>query len=257
MADSQPFNLVDLGQLFAAPLRALIHADALAAREFATFIELYGFTKEPNPSARDANRAESGPGKIEAGKTKAGAGEAGVGGPGIGNAGKGYPGEDDPGDGDPDEDDRLGTLRMVSFRVPRPSPDGSSRWSVVKLPLLSLIPLPMLEIQDAEVRYGIRVVEVRKYRNDDDGDPPRLLRDGRRNEDTVPWLEWRAMLADRQLDSANRTEAAPQMNANIDARVRMRRADVPAGIATLLGLLGETTLVQELPSQPNPRRSDP
>lgn len=211
MPESISFNVVDLGQLFAAPLRALIGADALASREFAAFLGKYGFVRQMERSVAATDGGEATDGGASAQPTLR-----------------------------EGEDDDLGELRMVSFRIPQAASDGGIRWARVEVPVLSLIPLPLLQVEDADVKFAIRIVEVRKHQGGNTS--LELLRDA--EDDEPPWLEWRAMLADRQLDSPNRSEVAPQLNANVQAHVRMRRADIPPGIATLLGLLGEATLIE-------------
>ena len=204
MDNRAQLNVVGLQDLFSAPINAVIDADFMAARRFVAYLEEFGF--EPKRAEAGAEDDAAGLARLE-------------------------------------ERDHLGKLRMISFRLDRAGPDGKPRPVVVKLPALSLIPLPLLHVQDADFRYGVRLLQavepivprpLRLLRDADGEEPPRPL-----------GLQWRAMIADRPLADPARDALAPQLSANLEVNVKLRQADIPAGIATLLGLFGESAQVLE------------
>lgn len=114
-------TVVSLEALFAAPISAVISADFMAARQFAQYIQDYGFTP---PSPPELGAAPPG----EASATPHNAGF-------------------------------LGDLRMVSFSFDQPGGSGSPEPKTVKIPALSLVPLPLLQVQFAEFDFAVRVLE--------------------------------------------------------------------------------------------------
>jgi Protein of unknown function (DUF2589) len=193
MADSIPVNVVSLEDIFSAPLRAVVSADFDAARQFAAYVEEYGFIP-PEPGAPQADSGA----------------------------------------------DPLGRLRMVSFRFEEMGADFVPHPVEMKIPALSLVPLPLLQVEDADFTFGVRLLQgTRRH----ESRPLRLLQAAGEPDPPRPPVQWQAMIADRSLADPRRDQAAPQLNANIHAQVRMRRAEIPAGIATLLGVMGSVAQV--------------
>jgi hypothetical protein len=59
-----------------------------------------------------------------------------------------------------DGDDELGRLRMVAFQYQKPGPDGITQTYKVELPLLSLVPIPAMEVKSAEFDFSVKITDV-------------------------------------------------------------------------------------------------
>lgn len=188
-------SVVDLAQLIAAPMEAVVQADYLAAVRSAEIIERFGFE---------------------------------------------HPVERAPAGQQPR--DALGRLAMVSFDIDRPGPDGEIRPLSVRIPKLSLIPLPLLHVQQASFDFGIRVVTAQQHA------PPTGALRLPRGEDDDPLppdrYRWRAMLARSGDRQEGTPDLAPHIDANMKVKVEMRQSDLPGGITKLLLLMGENTDVR-------------
>jgi hypothetical protein len=146
---------------------------------------------------------------------------------------------DRPGGATPD----FGELRMVSFCYQQPGANGVMEKRLLQIPVLSLIPLPLLEVKTATFDFGVRVLAAeRKYPT---GGPIRLA-----GEDTVPPGEepkfhWPAVLARGSTVAGEETkeDVSPHLEANIRAQIAVGQAGIPAGISNLLGLIGVNALV--------------
>ena len=55
----------------------------------------------------------------------------------------------------------LGDLRTVKFKVRRPDAEGEAAESQVELPLLSMLPIPAMQIKNAELEYAVKILETR------------------------------------------------------------------------------------------------
>ncbi|MCY3707103.1 MAG: DUF2589 domain-containing protein [Gammaproteobacteria bacterium] len=60
----------------------------------------------------------------------------------------------------PSEDDAARRLRMIAFHYTRPGPDGEPRRWRLDVPLLSLVPIPAIQIREADIEFAVRVSDV-------------------------------------------------------------------------------------------------
>jgi hypothetical protein len=54
----------------------------------------------------------------------------------------------------------LGDLQMARFKSTRRGEDGEEEDFEVQIPLLTLLPIPALQIQDAELEYYVKVIQT-------------------------------------------------------------------------------------------------
>lgn len=101
-----------LGDLLGAPLRALIEAEAIAARTTADFIKDVGFVA-PKAGTSTTN------------------------------------GVDD-----------IGSPRLVTFRYQRKTADGRDVESTISVPLLTIVPIPSLQISEAKIDLSLIVTDA-------------------------------------------------------------------------------------------------
>lgn len=101
-----------LGDLLGAPLRALIEAEAIAARTTADFIKDVGFVP-PTSGTSTTN------------------------------------GVDD-----------IGSPRLVTFRYQRKTADGRDVESTISVPLLTIVPIPSLQISEAKIDLSLIVTDA-------------------------------------------------------------------------------------------------
>lgn len=56
--------------------------------------------------------------------------------------------------------DDLGRLRMVSFRSESTTDEGDRETRVVEIPLLSLVPIPSIEITEADFEFLVKITDI-------------------------------------------------------------------------------------------------
>ncbi|UQA54909.1 DUF2589 domain-containing protein [Polyangium aurulentum] len=113
-----------------------------------------------------------------------------------------------------------GELRMVQFTYDHPDQSGVMKKYVVSVPLLTIVPIPLLGVQEAELSFTTTVVEMSS------------------DEKSAP------MLLAKVAPSAGGDDGK-QDQANITFTVKMSRTDMPAGISNMMGLLGNKVQVAE------------
>ena len=145
----------------------------------------------------------------------------------------------------------LGDLQMARFTRRRRNADGTEEDVEVQIPLLSLLPIPALQIKDAELDYTVKIIQTEAL-------PQRQAEVNQlmKPRDAGPLREPPATLR-----AAFAREARPGDRRSVDMLVKMKlrieQADMPGGLAQLLALASETSSQRPLPSPPpSPRKKN-
>lgn len=155
----------------------------------------------------------------------------------------------------------FGDLRMVKFRSQRRHADGSKREFQVEVPLLSLLPIPALQIKDAELEFYAKIVEFPKIGKSAIEPEPRdeknqALEDTPAEEGTdqagestsaedvrarkyrLPSMPERELKATFGAASAGGPVSRQQrMDMQVKIKIKMEQADIPAGLGSLFNLM--------------------
>lgn len=147
----------------------------------------------------------------------------------------------------------LGDLRMARFSTRRSGPDGATRDVEVEVPLLSMLPLPALQIKDAELEFFVKIVDVASYRAEATAAEP----EGGRAAGAGPAAEERPASALDALSQrvqfkgalgrprSGSVQGRQSMEMQVHIKVRVEQADVPAGMARLFNLLEHSIQARE------------
>jgi hypothetical protein len=121
-----------------------------------------------------------------------------------------------------DADDNL-ALRTISFTMVRRDVDGTERPHVIQIPALTLVPLPLLAIESAQIEFAAHVVDVTSTREDASTTPETGILGklfGRTRKTVVTRV---ARTADTQV------------KADLKVTVKLAQSPFPLGIERLLG----------------------
>lgn len=125
----------------------------------------------------------------------------------------------------------FGDLRMVSFSHQRTGPEGTPRTFRVDVPLLSLVPIPAIQVRDAELEFFVKIVETQR---------PRVRRDAERPPgEGVPdrlkadAIDFKALMGRGQPEPGRRRT----LDMQIKVKIKLEQADVPAGLSKLFNLM--------------------
>ncbi len=151
----------------------------------------------------------------------------------------------------------LGDLRTVKFKVRRPDAQGEAAESQVELPLLSMLPIPAMQIKNAELEYAVKILEtrLREAPREQMGERVRQsvgtgtgarqgeAEDSELDEQTGREVELTAVYG--RSDEVSRQRHALDMQ--IRMKVNVEQADLPSGLARLLNLMDATGGLTRLP----------
>jgi hypothetical protein len=144
-------------------------------------------------------------------------------------------------EGEADDDpENFGDLRMVTFKHEKINSNGEKKTFKVEVPLLSLVPIPALQIKDANLDFYVRVIDNPKIKQ------THAL--GQKQEEVVlpgltkaPPRDMKGTIGRAQTDVSRKSALDMQIKVNI----RMEQADVPAGLGRLFNLMSENVNTTE------------
>ena len=135
----------------------------------------------------------------------------------------------------------LGDLQMARFTAKRRLENGGEEAFEVQIPMLSMLPIPALQIRDAELDYVVKVIQTEvmpKAR----GNATQLFT----AEEDGPVIEAPATMR-ATFASGSRGGNRRSMDMLVKRRVHIEQADMPAGLSRLLNLAAEEVSRVPLP----------
>lgn len=133
-------------------------------------------------------------------------------------------------------------LRMLKFSYLETNA-GGNRSKVVSIPLVTLLPLPLLQIQEADFDFDINILDAVSSSSDDSFDYGKGRID--KGSPTASPFRLRASLASKGGTGSYSEKSEQQLSANMKVHVKMRQADVPAGLSNLLRLTASNLQVED------------
>lgn len=121
---------------------------------------------------------------------------------------------------DADPADGRESLRMLTFSYTDRSLGRSER-RTFSVPLLTVVPLPLLHVQEAEFDFDVQILDV----------------SGSTQTPTFSFRDWKTTRQDQAgQDNKMRVTLAhsSSMSTNMKVRIRMGQSDLPGGLAALL-----------------------
>lgn len=142
---------------------------------------------------------------------------------------------------------RTGPLRMLRFSYNSTDATGSRKRQVA-VPMLSLVPLPLLQVQEADFDFDIHIMDAVSTRKEEQFSFKEGKAVSPADDDPGDGLRIRASLAPQQ--SGGREAAAQQsLTANMKVHVKMGQAGLPGGLAKLLNLAAGDAAGEEEPEE--------
>ena len=139
-------------------------------------------------------------------------------------------------------DRNIRRLRTLKFAYQETNVNGY-RNKVVSIPLVTLLPLPLLQIKEADFDFDINILDAVSSGTVESFD----YGEGKieqNNENRRPF-RLRASLASKGGSGSYSGKSEQQLSANMKVHVKMRQADVPAGLSNLLRLTASNLQVED------------
>ena len=152
-------------------------------------------------------------------------------------------------------DKNIRRLRTLKFAYQETNVNGY-RNKVVSIPLVTLLPLPLLQINEADFDFDINILDAVSSGTVESFD----YGEGKieqNNENRRPF-RLRASLAPKSGSGSYSDKSEQQLSANMKVHVKMRQADMPAGLSNLLRLTAGNLQVEdaEAPDETEPEKTE-
>ena len=134
----------------------------------------------------------------------------------------------------PQTSGELGKLRMASFTHQRQGVDGELKTYKVEVPFLSLLPIPALQVKDAEFDFYLKIIDTHPLAPDKKSVTQNQTEGGES-------IELKASIGRGPADKTGSRSTEVHMR----VKMRVEQADIPAGLAKLFNLMEEQIAVVE------------
>ncbi len=162
----------------------------------------------------------------------------------------------------PGRADKLGRLKMATFRQTRRRPDGGVEEWDVSIPKLSLAPIPMMQVKEADLDFSLKItdIESRVVSRTTLAHTPKTVDFGSESETkrrlapppnkdflSTNRVEFKTAMASMSQRGEDGLRRASEMQMKV--KMKIVPADIPTGIKHLLQLMDEA--VEMNPVKPN------
>ncbi|MBO5642340.1 MAG: DUF2589 domain-containing protein [Prevotella sp.] len=142
-------------------------------------------------------------------------------------------------------------LRLLTFNYFDNDANGR-REQTVSIPLFTIIPLPLLQIQEADFDFDIKIVDsITEAVEDRFSYENGTIEEGHEERAS---LKMRASLAPQ--GGQKKGDTQQNFSANMKVHVKMRQADMPAGLSNLLHLAANNMSVQDTTNEKTVETTD-
>lgn len=130
---------------------------------------------------------------------------------------------------------KTGKLRTLTFTYMSNDVNGS-RKQRVSIPLLTLVPLPLLQVKEAEFDFDIQILHAMSQ-------DTFSLKDGTTN--LSQGVKLQVSLAPSSTKDSSESHVKQSIAANMRVKVKMQQADMPGGLSNLLHLTTNNVMIEE------------
>lgn len=135
-----------------------------------------------------------------------------------------------------------GKIRMLTFTYNNCDVNGKKQQSV-SIPLFTLVPLPLLQIQEADFDFNIKILDALSIAEDE-----KFSLNEEKGVAKSPVngsFKMRASLAPKQAEGSPSKNMDQSLSANMKVKVKMRQTDIPVGLSNLLHLAASNVQIED------------
>lgn len=125
----------------------------------------------------------------------------------------------------------LGKLRMIEFDMQRRNESGDFQTHTIRMPLLSILPIPMLSIEKADFEFDLKIHDVIKQSTPKNN--PVLTKVSRKS---IVASFARKRLVKPSSSPSSSSSSTQTLDANMSVKVSVVQTDFPLGVDKLLNL---------------------
>ena len=197
-------------KIIGGPLVAAVKAQAMSASTTVEFIKAVGFTPPKNKTDEDVAVPIIAPSKDE-------------------------------------QDFEVGDVRYVTFQYGKRNSDGTSAEGKIKVPILTILPIPMLRIEEMTIDFGVKMTESTESSTETSSERKNQSQYGIKMGISSPGFSLSASYSGSSYShskSSAKTASKYSMDTSLDIHVRAVGDELPSGLGRILGIL-EANMIDE------------
>lgn len=143
---------------------------------------------------------------------------------------------------------KVGKLRALEFNY-RTSDSFGVHNQKVSIPLLTLVPLPLLQVKEADFDFDIQIIDaVSADKNATFSlKSPEIA--SATQDDASEGLRLRVSMAASNIEAGEDVKRRQGLSANMKVKVKMQQADMPGGLSNLLSLTTNSLQIEDADEQ--------
>jgi hypothetical protein len=204
MASSiQSLRSLPLHELIGAPLRAMIEADAQAARATVEFVETVGFVADPSTESEESSVAEA------------------------------------------------GRLRMAEFRYKKIDEDNEISEFVASVPILSLLPVPALQIREGKVSFSANITDITRETSSSTAPQGAPMAAPQAKLGSLVQAS-KLQLITKPAKVSGKKDQEEKGTFHLEVEVTITQADIPAGLERIFDMMDQAITERKSPPSEAP-----
>jgi Protein of unknown function (DUF2589) len=152
--------------------------------------------------------------------------------------------------------DSFGSLRMISFEFERKSEStqGATETAIMRVPLLSLIPIPLLQVKNATIEFGLNITDFVSSQASSGNAQGKIAG---KEFSFVGAVKPRVKVLPQPIPTKSTTTQDTTTKVDLQMKLNIVQADIPSGLAKLFSAfeaaMGEIKpIAKEVPPPPPP-----
>ncbi len=144
------------------------------------------------------------------------------------------------------ETGEVGKLRMLEFSY-TVQENGMPQQQRVSIPLMTLVPLPLLQVKEADFDFDIQIIDALSA----DKYSTFSLKGKDEDKDAVSeGVKLRVSMAASNIEGDTEKKVRQGLASNMKVKVRMQQADMPGGLSNLLSLATNNLQIENIGNTP-------
>lgn len=152
------------------------------------------------------------------------------------------------------ETGEVGKMRTLDFTYRSQDVNGA-HLQRISIPLLTLVPLPLLQVKEADFDFDIQIVDAVSA----DTDATFSLKNGAtpsHRSIASEGVKLRVSMASAKVEGSTKSTTQQSLTANMKVKVKMQQADMPGGLSNLLHLTTNNLQMEEVETLPPSEESN-
>lgn len=139
----------------------------------------------------------------------------------------------------------VGKMRSLNFSYMSQDVNGT-HMQRVSIPLLTLVPLPLLQVKEADFDFDIQIIDAVSQDVDATFSLRNAIEGGAEEPQVAEGTKLRVSLSPSSIDGSSKSSMQQSLTANMRVKVKMRQADLPGGVANLLNITTNNLLIEDI-----------